>query len=67
MNQVYNELLMKKQQNEILVQQGKRKYEYDSGTYYKKIAVKKTPMQFSLFFLSSRRGDWGEWFFKSQL
>merc|ERR1712223_2056258 len=30
MNQVYNELLMKKQQNEILVQQGKRKYEYDS-------------------------------------
>ena len=43
MNQVYNELLMKKQQNEILVQQGKRKYEYDSGTYYKKIAVKEKP------------------------
>ena len=36
MNQVYNELLMKKQQMEILAQQGKRKYEYDSGIYQKK-------------------------------
>jgi len=30
MNQVYNELLMKQKQTEILAQQGRRKYEYDS-------------------------------------
>ena len=30
MNQVYNELLMKQKQNEVLVQQGRKKYEYDS-------------------------------------
>ena len=30
MNQVYNELLVKKKQAEIMAQQGKRQYEYDS-------------------------------------
>ena len=30
MNSVYNELLMKQKQAEIMAQQGKRKYEYDS-------------------------------------
>ena len=30
MNQVYNELLMKQKQNEVLVQQGRKRYEYDS-------------------------------------
>ena len=30
MNQVYNELLMKQKQNEVLAQQGRKKYEYDS-------------------------------------
>jgi len=30
MNQVYNELLMKQKQTEILAQQGRQKYEYDS-------------------------------------
>ena len=30
MNQVYNQLLMKQKQNEIMQQQGRQKYEYDS-------------------------------------
>ena len=30
MNSVYNELLMKQKQAEVMAQQGKRKYEYDS-------------------------------------
>ena len=30
MNQVYNALLMKKKQNEIMAMKGQRKYEYDS-------------------------------------
>lgn len=30
MNQVYNELLVKQKQSDMLAQQGKHKYEYDS-------------------------------------